>query len=237
MNTLSKVAISSLLLLTSITPLEQAQAVTQKKSCTITVSHKKISRINGIPIANKQYYMSRHFNPGANKSMIKWFKKMKYAAQKQGIVLDIVGQPGAYGFRSYATQQYLYNQYVYNYGATYANRISARPGTSEHQLGLAMDIRDGSNYGTLTTAFEYTRASKFLQKNAHKYGFIIRYLKGKEHITGFMYEPWHIRYVGRTHATRIKANKVTLEEYFGIQGKKKRLPSGKHKVRGVICKY
>ncbi|WP_414052023.1 M15 family metallopeptidase [Macrococcus animalis] len=236
MKTLTKLTVASLITLTSIIPMHDTQAATVKKSCTISVNHKTVSKINGIPLANKKYYMSRHYNPGTNKTMIKWYKKMKYAAKKQGITLDVVGQPGAYGFRSYATQQYLYNNYVYQYGSAYANRISARPGTSEHQLGLAMDIKDGTNYGTLTTAFEYTRASKFLQKNAHKYGFIIRYLKGKENVTGFMYEPWHIRYIGRTHAARIKYNKVTLEEYFGIQGKK-RLASGKHRVRGVICKY
>lgn len=236
MKTLTKLTVASLITLSSIIPMDDTQAATVQKSCNIYISNKSISRINGIPIANKQYNMSKRFNPGANKTMIKWYKKMKYAAQKQGITLDVVGQPGAYGFRSYATQQYLYNNYVYQYGSAYANRISARPGTSEHQLGLAMDIKDGTNYGTLTTTFEYTRASKFLQKNAHKYGFIIRYLKGKENVTGFMYEPWHIRYIGRTHAARINYNKVTLEEYFGIQGKK-RFSSGKHRVRGVICKY
>lgn len=87
---------------------------------------------------------------------------MKADARKQGINLEIVGQPGAYGYRSYATQQYLYNSYVASYGQAYANLISARPGTSEHQLGLAMDIKDGTNYGTLSTSFEYTAASKYL---------------------------------------------------------------------------
>lgn len=73
------------------------------------------------------------------------------------------------------------------YGYDYASKISAKPGTSEHQLGLAMDIRDATNYGTLTTAFEYTAASQYIKKNAYKYGFIVRYLKGKENVTGFMY--------------------------------------------------
>lgn len=236
MNTFTKLSLVTLVSLTAIVPTHDVQAKKVNKTCEITVSHKSVSRINSIPIANKQYFMSKNHNPGANKKMISMYKKMKADAKKQGIVLDVVGQPGAYGFRSYATQQYLYNNYVYSYGQAYANRISAKPGTSEHQLGLAMDIKDGTNYGTLTTAFEYTRASKYLQQHAHKFGFIIRYLKGKEKITGFMYEPWHIRYVGPSHATRIKKNNVTLEEYFGIQGKK-RLKAGKHKVQGVICNY
>ncbi|WP_414045312.1 M15 family metallopeptidase [Macrococcus equi] len=227
---------TALLMTGTLLPAHTSHAATINKSCKINVSHQAVTKINGIPLANKQYSMSRNYNPGANKTMIKWYNKMKANAKTQGITLDIVGQQGAYGFRSYATQNYLYNNYINTYGSAYANRISAKPGTSEHQLGLAMDIKDGTNYGTLTTAFEYTPASKYLQKNAHKYGFIVRYLKGKEHITGFMYEPWHIRYVGRTHAARIKQNNVTLEEYFGIQGRKK-LSSGKHTVRGVICKY
>ncbi|WP_414054563.1 D-alanyl-D-alanine carboxypeptidase family protein [Macrococcus equi] len=227
---------TALLMTTTLLPAHTSHAATINKACKINVSHQAVTKINGIPLANKQYSMSRNYNPGANKTMIKWYNKMKANAKTQGITLDIVGQQGAYGFRSYATQNYLYNNYINTYGSAYANRISAKPGTSEHQLGLAMDIKDGTNYGTLTTAFEYTPASKYLQKNAHKYGFIVRYLKGKEHITGFMYEPWHIRYVGRTHAARIKQNNVTLEEYFGIQGRKK-LSSGKHTVRGVICKY
>lgn len=227
---------TALLMTATLLPAHTSHAATINKACKINVSHQAVTKINGIPLANKQYSMSRNYNPGANKTMIKWYNKMKANAKTQGITLDIVGQQGAYGFRSYATQNYLYNNYINTYGSAYANRISAKPGTSEHQLGLAMDIKDGTNYGTLTTAFEYTPASKYLQKNAHKYGFIVRYLKGKEHITGFMYEPWHIRYVGRTHAARIKQSNVTLEEYFGIQGRKK-LSSGKHTVRGVICKY
>ncbi|WP_414047423.1 D-alanyl-D-alanine carboxypeptidase family protein [Macrococcus equi] len=227
---------TAILMTATLLPAHTSHAATINKSCKINVSHQAVTKINGIPLANKQYSMSRNYNPGANKTMIKWYSKMKANAKTQGITLDIVGQQGAYGFRSYATQNYLYNNYINTYGSAYANRISAKPGTSEHQLGLAMDIKDGTNYGTLTTAFEYTPASKYLQKNAHKYGFIVRYLKGKEHITGFMYEPWHIRYVGRTHAARIKQNNVTLEEYFGIQGRKK-LSSGKHTVRCVICKY
>ncbi|WP_420907986.1 D-alanyl-D-alanine carboxypeptidase family protein [Macrococcus armenti] len=68
-----------------------------------------------------------------------------------------------------------------------------------------------SNYGTLTTAFEYTAASQYIKKNAYKYGFIVRYLKGKENITGFMYEPWHIRYVGKTHAAKIAKKESHLK--------------------------
>ncbi|TDM10640.1 M15 family metallopeptidase [Macrococcus lamae] len=215
---------------------QQAEAAAPK-TCNITVQYTgKQYKINNIPIANKQYGMARSFNPGANKTMISAYHKMKAAALKKGIVLDVVGAPGAYGYRSYATQKQLYNNYIYMYGFDYASKISAKPGTSEHQLGLAIDIRDGTNYGTLTTAFQYTAASKFIKENGQRYGFIVRYPAGKESITGFMYEPWHIRYVGVTTATRIKANQTTLEEYLGVAGRSK-LYSGTHKVKGYICNY
>lgn len=206
-------------------------------ACKINVSYnKQYYKIDGLPIANKQYGMARSYNPGANKTMIEAYKKMKAAALKKGIVLDVVGAPGAYGFRSYETQKQLYNHYMNLYGFADASKISAKPGTSEHQLGLAMDIRDGTNYGTLNTAFEYTAASKFIREHGQRYGFIVRYLKGKESVTGFMYEPWHIRYVGVTHATRIKKDNVTLEEYLGIAGRKK-LGAGQYQSSGTLCKY
>lgn len=236
MNKYSKIFITALVLPSLVLPHQVTDAATPKpKACTIKVTYnKKLYKINKVPIANKVYGMSRSYNPGANKTMVSAYHKMKADALKKGVYLDVVGAYGAYGFRSYQTQAMLYNNYIYQYGYNYASKISAKPGTSEHQLGLAMDIKDGTNYGTLTTAFEYTKASQYLKANAHKYGFIIRYLKGKEKVTGFMYEPWHIRYVGKTHATKIKKYKVTLEEYLGIAGKKK-LKSGSYKVKGYSC--
>ncbi|WP_277602624.1 D-alanyl-D-alanine carboxypeptidase family protein [Macrococcus armenti] len=112
------------------------------KSCKITVTYSGgLYKINNIPIANKLYGISRKYNPGANKTMIKQYKLMKADALKKGIYLDIVGAPNAYGFRSYETQKALYNNYISMYGYDYASKISAKPGTSEHQLGLAMDMQ------------------------------------------------------------------------------------------------
>ncbi|WP_149458428.1 M15 family metallopeptidase [Macrococcus equipercicus] len=212
-----------------------ADAAVTPKTCTINVVNKGgVTKINNYVIANKVYGMSRDYNPGASSTMIRNYKAMAADAKKKGIILGIVGTQGAYGFRSYQAQQTLYNDYINMYGFNYASKISAKPGTSEHQAGVAMDIRDNSNYGTLSTAFEYTLASRYLKANAHRFGFIIRYLKGKESITGFMYEPWHIRYVGQKGATAMYKNHVTLEEYLGIAGKKKLNP-GTYKVRGLIC--
>ncbi len=92
---------------------------------------------------------------------------------------------------------------------------SAAPGTSEHQTGLCVDLITPEMNGSLTTAFENTRAFAWLQNNAYRFGFILRYPEGKEGVTGYTYEPWHYRFVGREAATDIHFGKLTLEEYLG----------------------
>ena len=105
------------------------------------------------------------------------------------------------------------NNYVKEKGVHYADMASARAGHSEHQTGLAVDIADLSlDYDN----FESTKEFNWIKKNAHKYGFILRYPKAKFHITGFKYEPWHYRYVGVNIATYIYQNNLTLEEYKKI---------------------
>lgn len=114
-------------------------------------------------------------------------------------------------FRDYEYQGKLFNEYASNKGIEYALLCSAKPGHSEHQTGLSVDV-EGSNkdYDEFEKAIEFN----WMKENAHKYGFILRYPKGKEHITGFKYEPWHYRYVGVEHATKIYNKKITLEEYL-----------------------
>ncbi len=128
-------------------------------------------------------------------------------ATKDGIVLAAVS-----GYRSYDRQAQLYNNYVARDGQALADTYSARPGTSEHQLGLAMDVSAPSVGYRLTADLGTTKEGIWLAQNAHHYGFIIRYLKGKESITGYMYEPWHLRYVGETLAHEVYASGLTLEE-------------------------
>lgn len=118
------------------------------------------------------------------------------------------------GYRSYNTQVSLYNSYVSNHGQEAADKFSAKPGQSEHQTGLAMDITcEAMNY-LLDVTFGDTEEGKWVAENAHKFGFIIRYPKGKEEITGYQYEPWHLRYVGVTLANEVYESQLTLEEYF-----------------------
>ena len=114
-------------------------------------------------------------------------------------------------YRSYETQQTLYNDYVAKNGVAVADTFSARPGHSEHQTGLALDV-----YNTVLpfTDFEKTLEFTWIKNNAHKYGFIIRYPFNKEHITGYKYEPWHLRYVGEEVATYIYENNITFDEYY-----------------------
>lgn len=110
------------------------------------------------------------------------------------------------GYRSYDYQASIYNPY---------SGYSAPPGASEHQLGLAMDISSSYYGGALVTEFGYSVEGQWIKENAHKYGFIVRYLQGKEDITGYYYEPWHIRYVGVDLATELYNTGLTLEEYYG----------------------
>lgn len=100
-------------------------------------------------------------------------------------------------------------------GIYVANQTSAKPGESEHQTGLAMDVSSPSVNFQLTQYYGHTREGKWLVENAPKHGFIIRYPEGKEYITGYNYEPWHIRYVGKNAAEFIMNENITLEEYLG----------------------
>lgn len=133
-------------------------------------------------------------------------------AKEQGIELIAVS-----GYRSYDRQKQIYDSSVTTNGQEYADKYSASPGTSEHQTGLAMDI--GSSTETVATlleeSFKQTSEGEWLAENAHYEGFIIRYPEGKTGITGYNYEPWHIRYVGKEIATAIYDDDLTLEEYFG----------------------
>lgn len=119
------------------------------------------------------------------------------------------------GYRSYDTQSELYAWNVDTYGVDGAELVSARPGMSEHQLGLAMDVTSASVGFDLLESFGTTPEGQFIKENAHKYGFIVRYPLGKTDITGYAYEPWHLRYLGVDVATEIYNSGKTMEEYYG----------------------
>ncbi|BDH63422.1 hypothetical protein MTP04_35520 [Lysinibacillus sp. PLM2] len=169
--------------------------------------------VDGVLIANKKYPLPKNYNPGENVEARAAFEEMAQAARKEGIELTAFST-----FRSFEYQQSLYQRYVDRDGKDNADRYSARPGYSEHQTGLAFDIGEvGKEDLWLTSEFGESAAGKWLVNNAHSYGFILRYPKGKEEITGYMYESWHFRYLGVPLATEVKNSGVTLEEYLGIQ--------------------
>lgn len=134
------------------------------------------------------------------------FINLYNAASIEGLYIKIYSS-----YRSYSYQSNLYNNYVNNHGVASANTFSAKPGHSEHQTGLAIDVGN-SNSGYLN--FENTNEFIWMKDNAHKYGYILRYTSGNEHLTGYQYEPWHYRYIGIQAATIIYEENITFEEYY-----------------------
>lgn len=132
------------------------------------------------------------------------------AAEQNGLNLC-----GISGYRSYARQNVIYTNNLRKKGASYTEQYSAKAGYSEHQTGLAMDISAACVRYSLTEQFADTPEGVWLNENAHLYGFIIRYPKGKSSIVGYAYEPWHIRYVGTELAALLYENNLTLDEYYG----------------------
>jgi len=132
------------------------------------------------------------------------FRAMADAAREEGITLKSVS-----AYRSYATQRATYSKYLTQYSQTLVDTFSARAGHSEHQTGLALDI----NVASIQAHFEATPEFAWLQKNCARFGFLLRYPQGKEHITGYRFEPWHYRYVGVEVATACMERGLTYEEY------------------------
>lgn len=131
------------------------------------------------------------------------------AAEDDNILLA-----GVSAYRSHSTQKTLFDRYVKRDGLEKAKTYSAFPGTSEHETGLAIDVSGREGKCAAADCFADTKEALWLEEHAHEYGFIIRYLKGKEKITGYQYEPWHLRYVGKDLAAELAESGETLEEYF-----------------------
>ncbi|MBW8142805.1 D-alanyl-D-alanine carboxypeptidase family protein [Streptococcus pseudopneumoniae] len=161
-----------------------------------------------IIVANKHYPMSKDYYPGENATAKAAFLKLIAQMQKEGYAIS----DNYSGFRSYATQAQLYQSYVNQEGQAAADRYSARPGYSEHQTGLAFDV-----IGTDGQLVEDAGAAQWLLDYAPDYGFVVRYPRGKESVTGYMHEEWHLRYIGK-EAKEIAASGLTLEEYYGFDG-------------------
>lgn len=172
-----------------------------------------ITYVNGILIANKTYSLPSDYDPqGLTNETYDAFQELSAGAADDGLNIYISS-----GYRSYSYQDEIYKNYVDMYGQETADTFSARPGHSEHQTGLAIDVN------IIDDSFAGTPEAIWLEEHCIEYGFIIRYPQSKQEITGYKYEPWHIRYVGKDVALALKeaANAcgdpyLTLEEYLNI---------------------
>lgn len=135
------------------------------------------------------------------------YLEMAKAAKKDNISLMANSS-----FRTYDRQEAVYKEFYYSKGVSYADKYAARAGYSEHQTGLAIDIFTSGR--STTSDFDTSDAFKWLQTNAHKYGFILRYPKDKEYLTGYNYESWHYRYLGVETATKVYESGLTYDEYY-----------------------
>ena len=167
---------------------------------------------DGILIVNKNIDLPSSYNPGENPKAQKALKQLFDGAQKDDIHLYKIS-----GYRSYPTQVKLYNNYAKRDSKKEADKYSARPGYSEHQTGLTFDVGGVDSNKNLYASFGKTEEGRWIAKNAHNYGFIIRYPKNKESITGYQYEPWHLRYLGKKKATKVYKSGETLEEFVGLK--------------------
>lgn len=172
-------------------------------------------------LVNKEYKLSENYVPSKLELISNEFaNENKYLREEAKVAFETLSKDAknlgyrvvaVSTYRDYEYQDKLYNMYVEEKGIDYADKCSARPGHSEHQTGLAVDV-EGSNRDY--DEFENSKEFVWMKENAYKYGFILRYPKGKEKITGFKYEPWHYRYVGLDVAKTIHDEKLTLEEYY-----------------------
>lgn len=179
-------------------------------------------------VVNKKRYLDSDYKPGDLaipdvKFSFDGEHEKKYMRQEAAAALEeLFGQAyeeGIYifalsGYRSYNTQKWLFESRANKVGEEEANKLTARPGESEHQTGLAMDITSQSVGFDLKEEFGQTKEGVWVRDNAHKFGFIVRYAKDKVDITGYSYEPWHIRYVGKEVAEELYNRGIALEEYF-----------------------
>ena len=180
-----------------------------------------VTYVGGVLIANKSYSLPQTFIPQdpdqpvnadrsstcLDKTLMSAWRTMQNDATAQGLNIYI-----ASGYRSYNYQVNVYNRYVASDGKAAADTYSSRPGYSEHQTGLCFDLN------SIEDSFQYTNEGKWVNDNCYKYGFCIRFPKGKDKFTGYKYESWHLRYVGVDLATKLYNNGdwLSLEEYFGI---------------------
>lgn len=210
---------------TTTTSTTTTTTTKKKQDVSVSSNTEGLKIIDGILIVNKSYPLPKDYVPTntykdatglnycsecINVDAYEKYKLMKADMASLGMNIWIQS-----GYRSYNLQESLYNKYVNRDGKLAADTYSARPGYSEHQTGLAFDLN------SISDDFQYTSEGKWVNENAWRYGFILRYPKSKESITGYKYESWHLRYVGEDLATKLYNNGdwITLEEHFNLTSK------------------
>lgn len=173
-----------------------------------------VTYIDGVLIANKTYGLPSNYGSGLTAETKNAFSKMEAAFNREKEESNRWLWISS-GYRSYWDQKSIYNNYVSRDGQANADTYSARPGHSEHQTGLAFDLN------TIDDSFSNTYEGKWVHDNCYRFGLILRYPKGKENITGYIHESWHLRYVGNELASKLYngGDWITLEEYYGIDSK------------------
>lgn len=164
-------------------------------------------------VVNKKHKLPENYSPGLRSEASNAMLQLTTAASNAGVDLKIISS-----YRSYATQVSTYNKWVNQSGRATADTFSARPGHSEHQTGLAIDVGASNGACDLETCFGNTPEGLWVAANAQNYGFIVRYQNGKDAITGYQYEPWHLRFVGVDVAKAITSSGLTMDQYYGIEG-------------------
>jgi D-alanyl-D-alanine carboxypeptidase len=175
--------------------------------------------VDGVVIADKKHPLPKGYNPGENPEAVNHLKELIAAGQKSGDQYAKNLTESWSGFRSYTEQMGVFDDYLKEGGEQYATDYSANPGYSEHQTGLAFDLRvTGEVLYRGSRGADYDYYNDWVAQNAHKFGFIVRYRDKWKDWTGYKGEPWHLRYLGVDLATKVFQSDKSLEEYLTISG-------------------
>lgn len=179
-----------------------AGTVTAKINAPKPVTKDGLTTVGGVVVANKEISLPEDYGSGLDRNAYNAFVRMK---RDSGFDMSIVS-----GFRSYERQVEVFDYWCNVHGEEEARMLSSVPGHSEHQTGFVIDV------SSLEQSYGDTDEGKWVAENCYKYGFIVRYPKGKEDITGYAYEPWHLRYLGASTAKLVYDSGLTLEEFLGL---------------------